>query len=168
MEGNKLSLNESVVENLMTIYPLLSKNFARAIRTKTTFTPGELFTLGALYHHKKLTMTGIGCHLSVPKPHVTALVNKLIADDLVVRLPDPNDRRVIYIELTEKGRETLKTLKLLITAELANKLSLLTEEQMQVLSTASEQVKEILMLAGDFMVGSETSACCKQIENKTL
>jgi DNA-binding MarR family transcriptional regulator len=160
MERNKTSLNESVVENLMAIYPLLSKNFARAIRTKTTFTPGVLFTLAALYHHKRLTMSGIGCHLSVPKPHATALVDKLIKDDLVVRLPDPNDRRVIYIELTKKGTETLKALKSVISEELMSKLELLTENQLQILSTASEQVKDTLMLLGNILAG-EAPTCCK-------
>jgi DNA-binding MarR family transcriptional regulator len=161
MDENKILLNESIVENLMSIYPLLSKNFARAIRTKTTFTPGVLFTLGALYHHKRLTMTGIGCHLSIPKPHANILVDKLIKDDLVVRLPDPNDRRVIYIELTEKGRNTLKSLKSIVSEELTNKLVLLTEEQMQILSTASEQVKEMLILLGNLLASGETPACCK-------
>ena len=164
MNENKISLDESIVENLMSIYPLLSKNFAKAIRTKTTFTPGVLFTLGALYHHKKLTMSGIGCHLSIPKPHATILVDKLIKDDLVVRLPDPNDRRVIYIELTEKGRDTLKSLKSIVSEELTKKLTLLTVEQMQLLSTASEQVKETLILLGDLLASGETPACCKQIE----
>ena len=164
MNENKISLDESIVENLMSIYPLLSKNFAKAIRTKTTFTPGVLFTLGALYHHKKLTMSGIGCHLSIPKPHATILVDKLIKDDLVVRLPDPHDRRVIYIELTEKGRDTLKSLKSIVSEELTKKLALLTVEQMQLLSTASEQVKETLILLGDLLASGETPACCKQIE----
>jgi len=164
MNENKISLDESIVENLMSIYPLLSKNFAKAIRTKTTFTPGVLFTLGALYHHKKLTMSGIGCHLSIPKPHATILVDKLIKDDLVVRLPDPHDRRVIYIELTDKGRDTLKSLKSIVSEELTKKLALLTVEQMQLLSTASEQVKETLILLGDLLASGETPACCKQIE----
>jgi len=164
MNENKISLDESIVENLMSIYPLLSKNFAKAIRTKTTFTPGVLFTLGALYHHKRLTMSGIGCHLSIPKPHATILVDKLIKDDLVVRLPDPHDRRVIYIELTEKGRDTLKSLKSIVSEELTKKLALLTVEQMQILSTASEQVKETLILIGDLLASGETPACCKQIE----
>ena len=106
-------------------------------------------------------MTGIGCHLSIPKPHATILVDKLIKDDLVVRLPDPNDRRVIYIELTEKGRNTLKSLKSIVSEELTNKLVLLTEEQMQILSTASEQVKEMLILLGNLLASGETPACCK-------
>jgi len=164
MGKNKILLNESIVENLMSIYPLLSKNFAKAIRTKTTYTPGVLFTLGALYHHKKLTMSGIGCHLSIPKPHATILVDKLIKDDLVVRLPDPNDRRVIYIELTEKGRNTLKSLKSIVSEELTNKLELLTEEQMKTLSIASEQVKEMLIMLGDILASGESTACCKHIE----
>jgi len=47
---------------------------------------------------------------------------------------------------------------------LTKKLALLTVEQMQLLSTASEQVKETLILLGDLLASGETPACCKQIE----
>lgn len=156
MNENEFVTSELVVENLMSIYPLLARSISKSIRAKTTLSPGTLFTLGALSHHAKLTMTGIGCHLSIPKPHVTALVDKLIKDDLVERLLDPNDRRIIYIQLTEKGRITLKEIKLLISKELRDKLLFLTNEQMKVLSTASQQVKEILMLLQDLQPGIES------------
>ena len=92
-----------VVDNLLSIHPLLAKNITKAIRHKTNHTPGSLFVLGTLSRHGKLSMTEIGCHLSLPKPHVTSLVEKLIADELVERLHDTNDRRIIYIQITEKG-----------------------------------------------------------------
>ena len=68
---------------------------------------------------------------------------------------DPNDRRIIYIQLTEKGRITLKGIKLLISKELREKLLLLTNEQMKVLSTASLHVKEILMSLQELQTGIE-------------
>ena len=160
MKENEFITNELVVENLVSIYPLLARSISKSIRAKTTFSPGTIFTLGALSHHEKLTMTGIGCHLSIPKPHVTALVDKLIKDDLVERLLDPNDRRIIFIQLTEKGRITLKEIKQLISKELRDKLSLLTTEQMNVLSQASQQVKEILMLLQELKTGVDTG-CSK-------
>jgi len=160
MKENEFITNELVVENLVSIYPLLARSISKSIRAKTTFSPGTIFTLGALSHHEKLTMTGIGCHLSIPKPHVTALVDKLIKDDLVERLLDPNDRRIIFIQLTEKGRITLKEIKQLISKELRDKLSLLTTEQMNVLSQASQQVKEILMLLQELQTGVDTG-CSK-------
>ncbi|NVN93996.1 MAG: MarR family transcriptional regulator [Bacteroidetes bacterium] len=137
---------DQVIENLLSIHPLLTKNYTKAIRSKTNLTPGLLFVLGALHHHGKLSMSEIGCHLSVPKPHVTALVDKLIADNLVERLNDPSDRRIIYIQITEKGADDFIAIKKEISQELKMKLELLSKEQLEILSEASQQVKEILML----------------------
>lgn len=162
MKENELLTSNAVIENLMAIYPMLARDLAKAIRTKTTLAPGTMFTLGALSHHEKLTMSGIGCHLSVPKSHVTSLVDKLIKDDLVERLLDPSDRRIIYIQLTEKGKDTLKMIKAVISEELRNKLSLLNKEQLETLCAASQQVKDILLLLKNLQAGTDSSGCCKQ------
>lgn len=36
-------------------------------------------------------------------PNATRLMDKLCAKDLIIRLPCPNDRRVVHIEITSKG-----------------------------------------------------------------
>lgn len=134
-----------IVENLVSIVPIIAKSYSRAVRSKTEFTPGELFTMGALAHHGKLTMSGIGLHLSVPKPQVTSLVDKLIQTDLVQRLYDPKDRRIIYIQLTEKGFETFSNTKKLIGAEMRARIELLDNEKLLTLQNASGEVKSILV-----------------------
>lgn len=45
--------------------------------------------------------------LRVRKPTVTALADGLIAAGLAARVPDPDDRRVVRLELTETGRAAL-------------------------------------------------------------
>lgn len=45
--------------------------------------------------------------LTVSPPSVTAVVDGLVARDLVVRIPDPSDRRRLNLELTEAGRRLL-------------------------------------------------------------
>jgi len=45
--------------------------------------------------------------LTVSPPSVTAVVDGLVARDLVVRNPDPSDRRRLNLELTESGRRLL-------------------------------------------------------------
>ncbi len=133
-----------IVENLISILPVIAKSYSKAVRSKTDFTPSTLFTLGALAHHGKLTMSGIGCHLTVPKPQVTSLVDKLIKDNLVERSYDPNDRRIIYIQLTAKGRETFIETKKIIGAEFRERLVNLEKDKLEVLQTASLNVKTIL------------------------
>lgn len=143
--SNEIVEIDAIVENLVSIVPIIAKTYSRAVRSKTDFTPGELFTLGALAHHEKLTMTGIGLHLSVPKPQVTALVDKLIKNELAERLYDSNDRRIIYIQLTQKGREVFSKTKKIIGAEIKERIELLDNEKLSILQRSSKEVKTILV-----------------------
>ena len=54
------------------------------------------------------TMTHLGKKLYVSKPNITVLVNKLVEFNMVKRILDENDRRIIYIELTDIGRISLE------------------------------------------------------------
>lgn len=54
------------------------------------------------------TMTDLGKRLYVSKPNITVLVNKLVEFNMVKRMLDESDRRIIYIELTDIGRTSLE------------------------------------------------------------
>ncbi|MCX6230472.1 MAG: MarR family transcriptional regulator [Bacteroidetes bacterium] len=135
-----------IIENLFSIKPLLSKDYTKVIRNKSNHTHGTLLVLGTLHNYGKLSMSEIGCYLAVPKPTVTTLVDRLIADDLVERLNDPADRRIIYIQITKKGMDDYNSIKKEISLEMKERLQLLSKENLSILSTASQQVKEILIL----------------------
>jgi len=134
-----------VVENLISIHPLLSKVFNRSMRSKTNLNPGSLFVLGVLSRNGILSMSEIGCKLSMPKPHITGLVDKLIAENLVERLYDPKDRRIVNVHITEKGMLDFNAIKLEISQELRIKLQKLDADTLLTLSLASKQVKDILI-----------------------
>jgi len=161
IENNKISI-DSVIENLISIHPLLSKTFTKSIRTKTNLNPGSLYVLGVLTRHNILSMSEIGCRLSMPKPHVTSLVDKLIAEEMVERLYDPNDRRIVNVRITEKGVTDFNAIKLEISQELRLKLELLDDEKLQTLSLASQQVKDILMTLVVEKSTCNSSTCCKE------
>jgi DNA-binding MarR family transcriptional regulator len=143
IEEDKVSI-DAVIEDLMSIFPLLSKSFKKAIRHKTNHTPGSLFALGVLSNHGVLTMSEIGCHLGAPKPHVTNMIDKLIAEDMVERLDDPTDRRIVKIRITEKGIEDYNAIKLEISLGFRQKLETLDTDKLQKLSEASSLVKDNL------------------------
>ncbi len=159
-EKNKISIDLSI-ENLISIHPLLSKSFTKSIRTKTNLNPGSLYVLGVLRRHDILSMSEIGCKLSMPKPHVTSLVDKLIAEDMVERLLDPKDRRIVNIRITEKGVDDFNAIKLEISKELRIRLEKLSAEKLDILAEASQQIKEILIEMELTNNGFSTSGCCK-------
>ncbi|ADQ78427.1 transcriptional regulator, MarR family [Paludibacter propionicigenes WB4] len=158
MPDNIISI-DSVIENLISIHPLLTKSFTRSIRSKTNLNPGSLYVLGILTRHGKLSMSEIGCKLSMPKPHITALVDKLILEEMVERLFDPKDRRLVYVQVTPKGTEDFNVIKQEISQEMRVRLELLDEEKIKILAQASQHLKEILM---EIFVDNKTdSSCCK-------
>jgi len=56
-----------------------------------------------------LTMSGLSGHLLVSNGNVTAIVARLAEDGLVARAQDKEDRRVLRVRLTAKGRREFRT-----------------------------------------------------------
>jgi DNA-binding MarR family transcriptional regulator len=64
----------------------------------------RLRLLGMLHCKGSQIMSNLGSLLGVTPRNVTTLVDALEKDGLVLRKPDPDDRRATIIELTEQGR----------------------------------------------------------------
>src|SRR5260370_27789541 len=58
----------------------------------------------------RFTMGDLAEMLDITPRTVTGLVDNLERDGLVKRLDDPNDRRSVYAEITEQGRDRVKAL----------------------------------------------------------
>jgi len=135
---------DKIIENLISIHPLLSKNLNKSVRSKTNLNPGSLYILGILSKTEMLSMSEIGCKLSIPKPHVTAQIDKLIAEDMVERVFDPKDRRIINIKLTEKGISDFQQIKKEISQEMRQNISKLSDEKMLELLDSTLKVRTLL------------------------
>jgi DNA-binding MarR family transcriptional regulator len=51
------------------------------------------------------TMTEVADHALLPAPTATKLVDRLVADTLVYRHPDPTDRRRVLVHIADRGRD---------------------------------------------------------------
>lgn len=134
-----------IAENIISVYPLLYKTISRPIKHQSSVTPGGMFVLGALKRSGIMSMSDIGKHLAMPKPHVTVIIDKLIDEGFVERQNDPNDRRIINIAITEKGMEVFHEIKKTLAENMKIKLLNLSEEEQDILAVASQQVKDILI-----------------------
>jgi len=64
----------------------------------------QLHYLNIIDRTVSLTFTQLAELLNVTKPSVTEIINKLIRLNCVEKIQSPDDGRIFYIELTEKGR----------------------------------------------------------------
>ena len=98
----------------------------------------SLAKLGALRHlaeaNEPLPLGQLAERIACVKSNVTQLVDRLEADDLVRRVPDPSDRRSVRAEITEEGRAKYEAgLEALQSAqeEVVSELALDDRDQLQ-------------------------------------
>lgn len=84
------------------IYVLLDDG-DRQVLEATGLTPLEFAVLQLLHLHEGRRLTDIGAELFCVKSTITRLVDRLEADGLVRRTPDPDDRRAQRLRLTSRG-----------------------------------------------------------------
>ncbi|MFD4692906.1 MarR family winged helix-turn-helix transcriptional regulator [Streptomyces sp. NPDC056452] len=97
-------------------------------------TPAQFRLLRTVAHYEDPPrMADLAQRLDVVPRAVTTLVDGLEANDRVRRAPDPTNRRVVRIEITEEGRATLRSLRNARKAAAEEILAPLTAEQREVL-----------------------------------
>ncbi|MEU3400085.1 MarR family winged helix-turn-helix transcriptional regulator [Streptomyces filamentosus] len=98
-------------------------------------TPAQSRLLRVVAHYGDAPprMADLAARLEVVPRAVTSLVDGLEAAGRVRRVPDPANRRVIRIELTDEGRATLRELRSARRAAAEDILAPLTVEQREVL-----------------------------------
>jgi DNA-binding MarR family transcriptional regulator len=105
---------------------------------------GQIAVLFILNKVGKSPMSELGKCLLVSKPNITFLVDHLVEDGLVKRVPDESDRRVIYIHLTEKGKQFVQRKKEQALAMITDKLSTLGDLDLDDLSKSLDKVIAVL------------------------
>ncbi|RMF92874.1 MAG: MarR family transcriptional regulator [Candidatus Schekmanbacteria bacterium] len=103
------------------------------IKALSAFTEDRPFTMGELAKNAGVTL-----------PSMTDAIDKLVQENLVERKRDENDRRIVLVKLTEKGKKMRKEFMMKRREELLNIFSRLSDEEMDELATSLDKVRTIL------------------------
>jgi DNA-binding MarR family transcriptional regulator len=93
-----------------------------------------------LYRVNNMTMSELGQALSVPFSTATRMVDWFVDNGYAQRLPDPEDRRVVRVALTDSGRELYQTIERYMVQHFRLMLSPLTVKEQNILLTIMEKV----------------------------
>lgn len=85
----------------------------------------------ALEEEGKVPMSRIAEKYMLTKAGLTSIIDRLEEKELVRRVRSESDRRVIYVELTEKGREKLIESRKIFLNVLSSFLSKLSEDEIK-------------------------------------
>jgi DNA-binding MarR family transcriptional regulator len=86
------------------------KQYENNYLTRGEITLPQFWALGYLDRNGKSTMNNLAKHLKISPSATTGLIDRLITQGLVVRKDDFHDRRIVWIELTAKGRGIIKSI----------------------------------------------------------
>ncbi len=146
----KKSVIDNVVDNLLSITPLIRRSIQRKV-VRTAFAQiEEDISLPHLEIIKTLKESGtrhiaeIGEKLQIPKPQMTHLIDKLESLGIVTRQSCSDDRRITNLTLTGKGRRIIEEFDRVIKDTIKEKLSYLPEEELRELSVSLEKLGDIL------------------------
>ena len=79
--------------------------------TRGEITLPQFWALDYLDQKETCKMSGIAQHLGISRAATTGLIDRLIVQKLVARKDDPEDRRIVWIECTPKGRGVICSIR---------------------------------------------------------
>jgi DNA-binding MarR family transcriptional regulator len=138
------ALEDRIAEDVVSIPPLFHKTFLCSDARMTATLASQYRMLMILERDGPLPMTELGKRLFVSKPYVTLIVDRILKDGYVERLPDEEDRRMIRVMLTRQGTEYLHEIRSLLKEVARKRLADLDPGDLWVLCISLENVRTIL------------------------
>lgn len=117
--------------------------YAAKLKEKTGLNSSQLSCLLALERTGSLPLSKLSKKVALSPSMITAIVDQLENKELVARNRKTADRRVILIELTEKGKEVVKEAPPSFQEQMVNSLSYLKEDEKE---TIHENLSKLLSI----------------------
>ena len=137
--------SEITAQSIIDLFGLIYRNLIRDKDDSITInTSSQSALLSVLLRNGPTKMSEIGGVLKVTKPNITFLVDKMEESGLIEREKDLNDRRIINICLTQKGRIQIENKKAELLQKVIVKLSELSDQDYQKLSESVSIISDII------------------------
>ena len=139
----RINYVEEIDENLREINKILNRDLKREM-IKLDLGLSHFYILTTLYREKVLSSGNLAKSLDVKNSTITSLVDRLVKLSLVKRRRCERDRRVVLVELTDKGKKLTEKLLTLRKKRLKEIVKELPGEKVEEIYESIKRVKEIL------------------------
>lgn len=138
---------DEILEGMFTVLPVFRKRVLKIsediLRDQEISRP-HFQIMKNLRSYGPCTMTDLGKLLSVSKPNITTLVDKLVELNIVYRKFDDSDRRIINIVLTEQGRDYFEKLLETLKAALSKSMKKFTKDDLALFKETINNMKTLI------------------------
>jgi DNA-binding MarR family transcriptional regulator len=109
-EREKKEGRPEVVDSIVKAYNRISQGINPSFLAKMSLTIAQMKVLFLFEDNKKFSMSELSSLYSVSVSTMTSMVDRLFQNGMLKREQDENDRRIVLVSLTAKGRKVLTKL----------------------------------------------------------
>ncbi|ACD51015.1 MarR family transcriptional regulator [Clostridium botulinum] len=142
MDQSKKIVNEILVELFNDILQIEEQTIREGVISDLSIT--EIHTIEAIGMYKKRTMSEVAQDLKITVGTLTTAINKLIKKGYVERSRIEEDRRVVLIALTKKGKLAYRLHEKFHNDMVSNSIESLTQQEEEMLISALNKINEFL------------------------
>jgi len=99
---------EKIINLILEISRIVRKKMILECGDGITISPIQIHALSFIERSGEITMKEFAKHLKISSPSATAFANRLVNNNWVKRLNDPNNRRLVKLKITDYGKDILE------------------------------------------------------------
>ncbi|HDR7796894.1 MarR family transcriptional regulator [Bacillus tropicus] len=138
MSQNREQLMEELSTNVFAMFRTLRNDIGKIFGGYIPW--NEFIVLRILNRTNKEMVSRVANELNVSNSHITAVTEKLINKGFVTRSRSTSDRRVVYLEITEQGKDLVAKMEDAKKQYLQERFSALSEDEMNVMISISQKL----------------------------
>jgi DNA-binding MarR family transcriptional regulator len=131
-------VNELLVDLFNDILVIEQKSLQCSVFRDLSIT--EIHTIEAIGMYKPRTMTEVACQLDITIGTLTTAINHLVRKQYVIRERSNQDRRIVYIRLTKKGKLAFRVHQKFHSDMVKETINGLTEQEEKILVQSLEKL----------------------------
>lgn len=118
----------------------------------------QLHILMTLQDRAEMTVSELANLLQISTPSASSIIDRMAEHVLISRVRDVSDRRVVHVQLSERGRSIVDELIGMRRDQMQRLFGLMTEEELLQIIRAMEAVRRALVRLDGAADGSEPHA----------
>lgn len=140
---NRIDKSYEIIKTLKTVKEIIKTNFEKSFKELNLTAPQSML-LGILGHNGSMKITQLSDKMGLSNSTVSGIVDRLEAQEFLIRTRDTKDKRVVMVNLTAKFREEAKTKYCSFDSKLSEMIKDASEEDLETALTGLIILNKIL------------------------
>ena len=138
----KQSVITNIMDNIRRVFQILNEQSQR-IKQETGLTGPQLWAIRVMHEHGPINISDIAKCMYLHPTTVLGIIDRLEARDLVSRTRSKDDRRIIWVELTQDGKNLVKSVPEVVQGLLGARLKGISLNELTAIDEGISQLVKI-------------------------